>query len=146
MSNTAPNFTKNGIVGSAYSIAANTSSSGTGVIGTDMFLVALGGANGTWIERVKILVQATTPTSTTLTVGRLYISTQAAGATTADNTYLIHEQVLPVVAADSATIAQNIYEIACNFRLPAGYTILFSTHAAPVANTNWRATAIGGDY
>ena len=144
--NTSPQFTLNGVVGSALSIAGNTSSMGTGTIGVDIFLLVLAGLEGTFIEYVRFIPVASTPTSTTATVGRLFVSSVAAGATTAANTYLLGEVVLPVTAADNALTAVNPLDIAVNFRLPAGYTLLFTTHAAPVANTNWRGVAVGGDY
>ncbi len=145
--NAIPQFTKNGKITSVLATAANTSSSGSGTIGTDMFLVATADAtNGTFIEFVRLMAVATTPTSTTATVGRLFVSTQSSGATTSANTYLVYEISLPSLSADSATIGNNSYDIPLNLRLPPGASLLFSTHAAPAANTNWRATAVGGDY
>ena len=145
--NGIPQFTRNGVVGSAISTAGNTSSAGTGTIGVDIWNVVTANAlEGTFIEFVRFIAVATTPTSTTATVGRLFVSTVAAGVTTSANTYLLAEVTLPITAADNATTAVNPLDIPVNFRLPAGYTLLFTTHAAPVANTNWRALAVGGDY
>lgn len=144
--NATPQFTKNGVVGSAVSTAANTSSAGGGTIGTNIFLIIQADAtNGTFIEFVRFIAVATAPTSTTATVGRLFVST-AATVTTAADTFLLAEVTLPITAADNATTAVNPLDIALNFRLPAGSKLLFTTHAAPVANTNWRAVAVGGDY
>jgi hypothetical protein len=145
--NEAPHFTKNGIVGSAISTAANTSSMGTGTIGTDIWKIVTGAAEGTWIEKVRLMALATTPTATTATLGRLFVSSVSSGVTTSADTFLLDEISLPIVAADSALVPQNCLDILVNFRLPFGYTLLFTTHAAPAANTNWRATALGGgDY
>jgi hypothetical protein len=50
------------------------------------------------------------------------------------------------VTADSASAANSPYSIPVGFRIPAGYTILVTNHAAPAANTAWRANVIAGDY
>ncbi len=146
-SNEAPHFPANGVVGSTYSTAANTSSSGTGTIGTDIWKIITGGTNGTWVDVVRIMAQSTAPASTTATMGRIFVSSVTSGATTAANTFLIEEVILPIVAAASATIAQNAYDVKIGFRLPPNYTLLFTTHDAPATTTSWRATALGaGDY
>lgn len=144
--NAIPQFTKNGVVGSALATAANTSSMGTGTIETDIFKVLTAGTDGTFVEFVRFLAVATTPTNTTATIGRVFFSSVTSGATTSANTFLVAEIPLPVSAADNAAIALNPVDVAINCRLPAGFALLFTTHAAPVANTNWRATAFGGDY
>lgn len=144
--NTAPQFTEEGVIGSVLSTAANTSSTGSGTIGVDMFLVVTAGPDGAVIEYVRVIPVATTPTTTTATVGRLFASSQAAGPTTSANTFLLAEIALPAVGADNATTPIQPIDVPLNFRLPAGWTLLFSNHAAPAANSNWRATAIGGNY
>ena len=145
--NAIPQFCKNGVVGSVLSTAANTSSQGGGTIGTDIWKAFTADAtNGSFVEFVRFIATATAPTSTTATVGRVFISSVTSGATTSANTYLIAEMALPVTAADNATTAVNPLDIAINLRVPAGYTILMTTHAAPAANTAWRLDVIGGDY
>lgn len=145
--NVNPQFTLNGVIGSARVTAANTSSAGGGTIGTDIFKVVTADAtNGTFIEFVRCMAIATTPTNTTATVLRLFVSSITAGATTNADTFLIAEMALPITAADNAATAVNPLDIPINFRLPAGWTLLVTNHAAPTANTNWIATAIGGDY
>jgi len=145
--NATPNFTKNGVLGSVLSTAANTSSAGGGTIGTDIWKALTANAsNGTFVDYVRVVAVATTPTSTTATVGRIFASSVTSGATTSADTILIAEVALPVTTADNATTAINVIDVPLNFRLPAGWTILVTTHAAPAANTNWRFTAIGGDY
>lgn len=145
-SNTTPNFTKNGVVGSVLVTAANTSSQGGGTIATNIFLALTAGADGTFVEYVRWIATATTPTTTTATVGRVFASSVTSGATTSANTILIGEVPLPATAADNASTAVNSIDVPVNFRLPSGWTILVTNHAAPAANTNWRAIAIGGDY
>ena len=147
--NTDPIFTKNVRTGSVLATAANTSSQGGGTIGTDMFLVVTADAtNGSLIRRIRLIPTATAPTATTATVGRLFISTVSSGATTSANTFLFAEVVLPVINADNATSASLYIEVAVNdgFTLQAGHSILFSNHAAPAANSAWRATALLGDF
>lgn len=145
--NGIPQFTRNGVVGSAISTAGNTSSAGNGTIGVDIWNVVTADAlNGTFIEFVRFIAIATTPTTMTPTVGRIFVSMVTAGITTVADTFLLAEVALPAASADSATNGGNPLDIPVNFRLPAGWALLFTTHAAPVANSNWRVIAVGGDY
>ena len=145
--NSAPQFTKNGVIGSVLVTAANTSSAGGGTIGTDIFkFVTADATYGTFVEFVRCIAVATAATSTTASVMRIFASSVTSGATTSANTILIAEVAIPITAADNATTAVNSIDIPCNFRLPAGWTLLATNHAAPAANTNWRAIAFGGDY
>ena len=146
--NATPQFTKNGTIGAPLVItAANTSSQGGGTIATDIFkMLTADATNGSFVEFVRWIATATTPTNTTATVGRLFLSSVTSGATTTTNTHLISEVALPVVAADSTTLAGNYIDVALNIRLPAGWTLLATNHAAPAANTAWKAIPFGGDY
>lgn len=146
--NGSPRFTKNGVVGSAIVTAANTKSDGTGTIGTDIFKVVSGDAsNGTFLEKLRLAAIASVASSgTTLTVCRIFVSSQPSGATTSANTYLIAEVSLPVQTADSPTVPTNPIEVPLGFTLPPNYTLLVTNHLAPAVNTNWRATVFGGDF
>jgi len=145
--NTNPQFPKSGKVNSVLITAANTSSQGGGTIGTDIFLAFTADAtNGSWVDTLRFFPTATTPTAMTATVLRVFISTQASGATASTNTFLWDEVTSPAVNADNASAAAYAIDVPLGFRLPAGATILVTSHAAPAANTNWRATVIGGDY
>ncbi len=146
--NTDPIYSRQGLKGSVLVTAANTSSQGGGTVGTDIFLAATCDAtNGSFIQRVRWIPTATTPTATGATVGRVFLSTIASGATTSANTWLWQEIVLPITSADNATAAVNFFDIILGFAIPSGtQTILVTNHAAPAANTAWRAIVIGGDY
>jgi hypothetical protein len=145
--NATPQFTKNGAVTAVRATAANTSSEGDGTIGTTMFLVFTADAtNGSFVEFVRWIPRATAATSTTATVGRIYLSTQASGATTSANTNLLAEITLPSVGADNGAGAATWFDIPLGFRIPAGQTLLASMAAAPAANTSWGVMAIAGDY
>jgi hypothetical protein len=134
-------------VGSVLVTAANTSSQGGGTIGTDIFLAFTADAtNGSFIQRVRLLPTGTAATTTTATVGRIFISTQASGATTSSNTYLVAEVTLPAIAADNASAAAIWYDVTLGIPVPASATILVTNHAAPAANTAWRAVVFAGDY
>jgi hypothetical protein len=145
---TTPQFCRNGTLGAPKLVtAANTSSQGGGTIGTDIFLVLTADAtSGTLVEKVSFVPTATTPTTTTATVGRVFASTQTSGVTTSANTWLLAEVALPAIAADSATLAGNTIDVAINIRLPAGYTLLVTNHAAPAANSAWLVFVVAGDY
>lgn len=145
--NTDPIFTRQGDINSVLVTAANTSTQGGGTIATDIFLAATADAtNGSFIQRVRWIPTATAPTTTTATVGRVFISTVASGVTTSANTWLWFSVVLPAVAADNAASADYPIDIPFGFALDPGYTILVTNHAAPAANSAWRAVVIGGLY
>lgn len=145
--NTLAGFTKAGKISSALLTAANTRSDGNGTIGTDIFLVFTAGADGAFVEKIRLILTGTVAaTSSGITVCRIFISTQAAGATTSANTYLYAEMALNAQSADSSTVAVSPLDVPLGFRLDPNLTILASVHAAPVANTAWRALAIAGDY
>lgn len=145
--NIDPIYTKDGDIESVLVTAANTSSQGGGTIGTDIFLAFSGDdTNGSFVQRVRWIPTATAPTSTTATVGRVFISSVDSGTTTSSNTYLFAEVTLPVVAADNATTAVIWFDIPFGIPLKAGQNILVTNHAAPAANTAWRAVVIAGNY
>lgn len=94
--NSTPIFSKNGRLESVIVTAANTSSQGGGTIATDIFKAATADAtNGSFVEYVRWIATATTPTNTTATVGRVYLSSVTSGATTSANTILVAEVALP---------------------------------------------------
>lgn len=146
--NTNPIFGIAPNAGGVAITAANTSSAGGGTIGTDIFKAFTAGANGAWISKVRLNPVATVAgTATSATVGRVYLSSKTSGATAAGtDTWLIAEVTLAAQTADSTSAATNPIEVPCNFAIPAGYTILATTHAAPAANTSWQATVYGSDY
>lgn len=148
MPNLSPIYTKNGKINSCLVTAANTSSQGGGTVGTDIFLAFTADAtNGSFVQRVRLVPTATAAnTATTATVLRIFISSITSGSTTSANTFLWKELTVPSVTADSSTAQTNEYDIPLGFAIPAGWTILVTSHAAPAANSAWRATVIGGDY
>lgn len=145
MPNYSPVHVKTGSFGSVLVTAANTSSQGGGTIGTDIFLVKTAGAEGTYCDVIRFIPTATTPTTTTGTVGRVFLSTQSSGATTSANTYLIAETVLPAWAADNASAPVPFIDVPIRRLINSGLSVLVTNHASPAANTAWRATFIGGD-
>jgi hypothetical protein len=147
--NATPQFTRQANIGSALVNAANTASDGTGNITTPTMYVAFtaDATNGSYVESARVMVVASAAsTAGAATVIRIYISSVTTGATSSANTWLIYELALPAITADQATTATNFYDIPLGFRIPAGYTILASTHNAANANTDNRVTVFGGDY
>jgi len=142
-----PMFIRVGKNPSVLVTAANTSSQGGGTVGTDIFLAFTADAtNGSFVRRVEWIPTATTPTTTTATVGRVFLSSVASGTTTSANTRLLAEVILPATGADNATQAVFPVSIPLDIVLAPGETILVTNHAAPAANTAWRANVLGGDY
>lgn len=153
--NAVPAFTKNGALASTSGgtapgvaiTAANTRSDGNGTIATDIFVAFTADAtNGSWVESIRFMPTGTAPVTTTGTIGRIYVSSATSGAVTAATTTLIAEVLLTSIAADNASLPVNTIDMALGFRLPAGWTILVSTHAAPAATSGWKALVFGGDY
>jgi hypothetical protein len=136
------------ISGVAVGLAANTSSSGTGTIGTDIFKVFTADAtNGSWVSRIRLHPVATVAaTATSATVIRIFISSQTSGSTTQANTWLFQEIGAASQSADNSTAAANALEVPLNIALPPSYTILVTNHAVNAANTSWTATVFGGNY
>ncbi len=127
--------------------AANTKSDGAGTIGTDLFLAMTAGVNGTFVDFVRFFPSATVAgTTTTGTVGRVFLCNVASGAVTSASCTCLGEVVLTSIVADSATLTVNSVDFAVGFRIPAGWTILVSCHAAPAANTAWKALPVGYDF
>lgn len=144
--NTSPLFSLTPNVGTTAATAANTSSAGGGTVATDIFKAFTAGANGSWVSRIRFHAVATTPTTTTATVARVFVSTVGSSTTAATNTFLVAEVNLPATAADSATVATNPVDVPLNIAVPSGSFIHITNHAAPAANSQWDVTVYGGDY
>jgi hypothetical protein len=147
--NSDPLFSRVGTVGTPVAVtAANTSSQGGGTIGTDIFKVFEADAtNGSFVREVRFSATASSAgTATTATVARVFISSVTSGATTSSNTHLFADVSLPAQTADSSSTGTYPVIVPMNIALDPGYTILVTNHAAPAANTQWKAIAIGGKY
>lgn len=126
---------------------ANTDNDGSGTVGTDMLLAFTAGASGSYIDRVRLHpVGLVAATATTATVGRIFISNVASGATTNANTRLWQEVACPAQTTAQTTTATTPIDIPMGIRIAASDTILFSMHHAAAANTGWVVTVIASDY
>lgn len=130
------------------STTANTKSDGTGTIATDMLLLYTADATyGGYVSTVRILPQGSVVgTTTQATVARIYLSSQAAGATTDANTWLLGEVTCGAVTIDNASRAVTPLTYTLNMSVPAGYNLLVSMHHAAATSTSWGFTALAGDY
>jgi len=148
--NTSPIFAHTpNISGIMFGATALTKSDGSAVtgIGTDIFKAFTAGADGSFVEKIRISPVATTAaTATTATVHRIYISSITSGNTANTNTYLIQEIGAASQTADHSTAAISFFEHSLNIKLPASWTILVSTHVVNAANTNWNAVVFGMDF
>lgn len=148
--NTAPIYTVTPVIGRGVwtsSSTANTDSDGSGTIGTDMILLLTPGSNGAYVNKVRFTPAATAASvSTTASIHRLFLSTQASGATTSANTTLIAEAAAASQTAASPTAATQYLEIPCGFYVPSGTQLLWSMHAAAAATTLWHAVCFAGQY
>lgn len=146
MPNFSPIFTLTPRVTGVRLTAANTSSSGSGTIGTDMYLAYSPGVDGAYLQKIRFsLAESVINTASSGAVVRAYISTLSAGATSAADTFLIQELGIPS-QQPAATSAGYPIEIPLNFAIPSNRYLLVSTSVAPVANTVWVATTYAGDY
>ena len=145
-------FTKSGKMGQVELGAVNTKSDGTGTIGTDLWLAFTADAtNGSYIRFVRFQPTVTASTATggvamTPTTLRVFVSSVTSGATTAANTTLWGEVSMTAQTADHNTNSTFALDVPCNFWLPAGYTILVSTHVVAAASTKVKALVVAGDY
>lgn len=143
----SPLFTQVPRFDSVLITAGYAQSTTAGAIGTDSFLLFTPGANGSYIAYVSFTAVATAAnTNTTATVGRVFISSVNTGTTTSANTEMIGEINLPVVSAASSSVAQTPLILTIERPIPTGLYLLVTNHAAPAANTNWKANVFGGDY
>ncbi len=147
--NASPQFCKNGVIGTPALLAtACVRSDGVTTIATDSYLLLTADAtNGTLVEYVRLIPVANAAgIATNATVIRFFLSTVTAGATTTNNTHLIKEVALGIVTASSATVPLNEFDVLLGIRIPAGLTLLATTHIGAAANTWYKAIAFGGDY
>ncbi len=147
--NALPQFCASGSLGTPQNMsAANTNGQGAGTIATDIYLLFTADAtNGSLVEYVRIYPTASAAaTNTAATVIRIFASSITTSTTTSANTHLLYEIAIPIVSADSASLAQLYYDVPLNIRLPASWTILATTHVVANANTAWKAVAVGGHF
>lgn len=149
--NTAPIYSKVPRIGFATLTGniASTRSDGVGTIGVDMKpAITADSVDGTFVSKMRITPAATTSTSMTASVIRIFISSSSAtsGALTADNNVLFQEIAVAALAAAHTSNANNYYEVVFNIVLPPSYTIFVSTDDNVAANTRWQIETFGGDY
>lgn len=144
--NTAPIFTIVPEFSAVRIQAANTSSSGSGTIGTDIYLAFSPGANGSYLQKIRFsLAESTIGTASAACVLRVFLSTQSSGSTSAGNTWLIQE-VVAATQTPTALLSASPIDIPLNFAIPSTYYVLVSASVAPTANTTWNANVFAGDY
>lgn len=128
------------------STTANVATDGGSTIGTSSVLIGSAGSNGTFLRFARIKPWATTNTSTSATVIRLFKTTQSSGATTSANTALIGEMQIPSVSAANTTGALPDFDIPLNVAIPSGTSIIATTSIVAAANSGFSITLFGGDY
>jgi hypothetical protein len=148
--NTAPIFTDAPKLGRGVwlpATTANTDSTGVSTIGTSSILLFSTGTDGSFLARVRFTPGASAAsTATTASVHRLFLSTQASGATTSANTSLIAEIAAPTQTVDAPTAAIQSIDLPLGFYVPASTYLLWTMHHAAAANTAWHAVVMAGDY
>ena len=121
--------------------------SAANAIGTDQFLAFTSGANGSFIQRVRFnVVASSAAVNSVATTLRVFLSSINTGTPTAANTYLLAEISVPIISAANSTGASSYYEIPFNIAIPTGHYILVSQHLAQTANQSWQAIVFGGNY
>jgi hypothetical protein len=126
--------------------ATNARSDGLSAIGTAQFLAYTSGASGSFVQKVRFMSVATTPTTGIATVLRVHYSTVNTGTPTSGQVFLLGEISVGALASANATNATNFYELPLNFAMPANTYLLVSQHAAQTANQNWQAFVIASEY
>lgn len=128
--NTLPAFPDTVAIGIANISAAFTARTATGV--TSLTSVLAAGADGTVIDRVRIVATA----ATTAGVVRLWIY---AGS---GNAQLHHEELVTAITPSASVETYNVDVTFEDLLLPTGYTLYASTHNAEAFNV----FAFGGHY
>ena len=101
--------------------------SAANAIGTDQFLAFTSGANGSFIQRVRFnVVASSAAVNSVATTLRVFLSSINTGTPTAANTYLLAEISVPIISAANPTGASSYYEIPFNIAIPTGHYILVS--------------------
>jgi|688.fasta_scaffold57061_7 hypothetical protein len=127
--------------------AAQARSDGLGgAIGTAQFLAFTSGPSGSYVQKVRFMSVATTPTTGVATVLRVTYSTVNTGTPASGQVFLLGEISVGALASANSTNATNFYELPLNFAMPANTYLLVSQHAAQTTNQNWQAFVIGSDY
>lgn len=127
--------------------AAQARSDGLGgAIGTAQFLAYSSGPSGSFVQKVRFMSVATTPTNSVATVLRAHYSTVNTGTPSAGQVFLLGEISVGALASANATNAVNFYELPLNFAMPANTYLLVSQHAAQTTNQNWQAFVIASEY
>ena len=111
-----------------------------------LFVAFAAGPSGSYVQKVRFMSVATTPTTGIATVLRAYYSTVNTGTPTAGQIFLLGEISVGALASANATNATNFYELPLNFAMPANTYLLVSQHAAQTANQNWQAFVIASEY
>jgi hypothetical protein len=115
-------------------------------IGTNQFVAYTSGASGSYVQKVRFMTVATTPTTSVATVLRCHYSTVNTGTPSAGQAFLLGEISVGALASANATNAVNFYELPLNFAMPANTYLLVSQHAAQTTNQNWQALVIASEY
>lgn len=128
--NTVPVFPETQAYGVANISSAFTARTTTGT--TSLTSVLAAGADGTVIDRVRIVATA----ATTAGVVRLWIY---AGS---GNAQLLHEEMVSAITPSASVQTYEAEVVLNDFVLPTGYTLYASTHNAEAFNV----FAFGGHY
>lgn len=126
--------------------STNARSDGLSAIGTNQFVAFTAGPSGSYIQKIRFMSVATTPTTGVATVLRAHYSTVNTGTPTAGQAFLLGEISVGALASANGTNATNFYELPLNFAMPPNTYLLVSQHAAQTTNQNWQAFVIGSDY
>lgn len=118
----------------------------SGTIGTDIYKIFTAGANGSYVERVRLTYVANGTTTSNAAALRLYISSIASGTPSSADTRFYESVTLPATGALTTTAVNPFYDIPLGFALPASYTLLAKITVSQSASTGWQAIVIGGDY
>jgi hypothetical protein len=154
--NSDPIYSKIGHIDGVFftnTTTAKATSDGVGTIGTDLLLAFTADAtNGSYVRNIRIqAVGSTAATASTATTVRVYICELASGATnasfTAPNTFCIAEIAVASQSTDQTTVATYAIDYPLNVALPAGFTLLLSSHVQQAsAAVKLCCTVFGGDY
>jgi len=148
--NTTPIFSLTPNIGMCQigTTVANISSSGDGLIGTNLYIAFSAGSNGSFVQKARFYSSAvaagTTGVATTV---RLFLSSLSTGTTTVGtNTILLGEVSIPAINSANQTNATNFYDYPLNIALPASWYILVTQHLAQTTKQSIQCVVYGSNY
>lgn len=120
----------------------NTSLTGSGTLGTDIFAVFTADATeGGRVEKLAFKALGTNAAA----VARVFLNNGSTNGTAANNVLIAEFALAASTASNTASVSPNL-ELPLNIAIPAGYRILVCISAASNLASGWEVAAFGSKF